>query len=132
MVRAGQEETPFQLFVKAYLDKKYTEALRLFENLPAEDKTDENILFLKANTLLAANQTQAAIAILDKICLDKSSRYTTEAQWYLGLALLKNGDWKTAKSIFSFIKTAANGQLQHAAEAGEILRTHSGSTKPSR
>ncbi len=119
MVRAENEDGEFQKMLSAYLKNDHGAALQFFEKLPAEDKFNENVLFLKANSLLATNQTDAAILILEKICDDITSRFLAAAQWYLALAYLKNGQKREAEMELKFIKTA-NGH-PFSARAGQIL-----------
>lgn len=122
MLRSDDEPDAFQNFLAAYLRGSHAEALRLFENLSEEDKSNENIQFLKTNSLLATGQAATALPILESICLDKGTRFLTEAQWLLALAYLKTGDLKNARSTLNFVKTAAGGRLPHAKQAAEILK----------
>ena len=107
--------------MQSYLQSDFKTTLAKFEALSNEDKGNENILFLKANALLATNQTELAIKILDKICLDKTSNYLIDAQWYEGLAYLKLGNLDKAKSRLQFISTANNGKHPYAKEANRLL-----------
>ena len=121
LVRAFPENDPFSLFVKAYLAQDYKKALTQFDAQSEEDKNNENILFLKAMALLGDNQTSAALAILDKICSDKTSTYLPDAQWYAGLACLKKNDVKAAKRYFKEIVNSKNGNHPYAGQAKDLL-----------
>ncbi|HAD12724.1 MAG TPA: hypothetical protein DCF33_09835 [Saprospirales bacterium] len=123
LARAASDDDPFTQFVQAYLNRDFKNALKKFEMLSDEDKTNENILFLRANALLATNQASAAIPILDKICSDKTSTYLPDAQWYAGLAYLKANDLKRAKSYFKEIAASSRGKHPYAEKATKLLNT---------
>jgi TolA-binding protein len=116
------EETPdaFQLFLSAYLRGEYARSLKLFENLPEEDRGNENILFLKANALLADNQTDAGVALLENLEKGNMFSYTAEARWYLALARLKKGETAEAKKLLEQLAKTPRGPYQ--SEAAQLLR----------
>ncbi|MBK8556326.1 MAG: tetratricopeptide repeat protein [Lewinellaceae bacterium] len=115
MLRADDSPDAFQQFVAAYLRGEHNEALRLFEDLSAEDKSNENIQFLKANSLLAVGKTDAAITVFEKISAERNGKYALEAQWFLGLAKLKKGDLVGAETIFRELGKGKNSPYQAAA-----------------
>ncbi len=90
------EATPFDRFQQAYWEGKHEAALADFEELAPALKSNDNLLFLKANSLLAVGNAKAASAIFEGIIANGRSRFKAEAAWYLALAYLKMGEQKKA------------------------------------
>jgi tetratricopeptide (TPR) repeat protein len=118
-VRGEDNDEPFSAFVNAYLKSENEAALVCFEKLSAEDKSNLNILFFKANSLLAVGKTDAAILIFEKILTDKTARYAPESRWFLSLAYLKKDNLTKAKLILKTVAVDATNRFQK--EAKEVL-----------
>jgi tetratricopeptide (TPR) repeat protein len=91
------EMTPFEHFQSLYSTKKYAEAIKAFELLDPAMKSNDNVLFLKANALMATDKIGLASILLDKIIRKKNSRYLPEVYWYMALCELKKGKFEKAK-----------------------------------
>ena len=95
--RSSEDDaTPFDRFQQAYWEGKHEAALTAFEELAPSLKNNDNLLFQKANSLLAVGDAKAASAILEKIIANGRSRFRLEAKWYLALSYLKMGEQKKA------------------------------------
>lgn len=108
-VRDEQNPSPFEQFLQQYWEKQYLPALQAFEKLAAELQSNDDVLFLKANALLATGQTAAATALFEGIISRKTARFVQQADWYLALCFVKNGDLLRAKKALQAIAA----QLDH-------------------
>lgn len=108
-VRDEQNPSPFEQFLQQYWEKQYLPALQAFEKLAVELQNNDDVLFLKANALLATGQTDAAAALFACIISRKTSRFGQQADWYLALCDLKKGELVRAKKALQAIAT----QLDH-------------------
>lgn len=97
--RGGAGMAPAERFLDHYWNDRYTEALALFETLDAGDKTNDNLLFVKANCLLATGRAAEALPLLESILRNDRSRYMAEARWYLALAYLKAEQDRKARDL---------------------------------
>ena len=93
------EATAFDRLQQAYLESKHEAALAAFEELAPALKRNDNLLFLKANSLLAVGNARAASAVFEGIIANGRSRFKAEAVWYLALAYLKMGEQRKAYSL---------------------------------
>ncbi len=81
-IRALGELSPYDLFVSLYWAGKYSEALDAYEKLNEEIKQNSNVLFIKANALLAQKKYTDAIALFSVVKSDPKSRYAEIAVDY--------------------------------------------------
>ena len=81
----------------------YEKTLSGFEKLLSEEENDD-IAFYYANALLANEQIEKAIPILQKIILNNQSKYLIRAKWLLGLALVDQQEYLEAKQILESIQ----------------------------
>lgn len=120
-VRAAEDEAePFDRFQRAYWESRYKETLVAFEELSPALKNNDNLLFVKANSLLAMDRADEAIDILEKIIANERSRYVAESKWYLALGLLKNGEMGRSKRQLEVI--AADENSPRREEAVKVLQ----------
>lgn len=112
-VRDDQNLSPFEQFLQFYWNQQYQLALQSFEKLDQVLQTNDDVLFLKANALLATGQSKAAQAGFESILEHKTSRFVPQVNWYLALCYLKNGDIKLTKKILNQISTD-NPHHKHA------------------
>jgi hypothetical protein len=96
-VRDDQNPSTFEQFLQLYWEKKAVQALQVFEKLDTTLQTNDDVLFLKANALLVAGQTDAAQSIFGAIIRRNESRFCPQAAWYFALCLLKKEDLLQAK-----------------------------------
>lgn len=108
-VRDEQNPSPFEQFLQQYWEKQYLPALHAFEKLTVELQNNDDVLFLKANALLATGQTAAAAALFEGIIVRQTSRFEQQADWYLALCFVKNGELVRAKKALQAIAA----QLDH-------------------
>ena len=74
--------------MESYQKEDYATALQKFEAIPG---VDENYLIYKAICLLETEQTEEAIALLEKLVANgEGTEYHQQACWYLALAYLCN------------------------------------------
>lgn len=111
-VRSSREKSNYELFKHYYINNKYDKALAAFELLNDLEKSNEQILFIKANIFIATNKINEAQSIIFNLKENPQSAYTNEIYWYLGLCYIKQGELYKAKSTFNSIrgsfKTKAN------------------------
>lgn len=88
--------------IQSYLDGNYAEASKSFNTLYAEDPNDIYLLY-QASSKQANNELSAAIDLYDQVIANGDSKYTEQATWYKGLALLENGNKVEAKKVFTSI-----------------------------
>jgi len=110
-LRGDPEPTPSEKFQQLYWDGKYREALTEFESLSAPVKDNDNLLFLKAECLMALGKVEEAVPAYALILKSDKSRYIEVSAWHLALAYLKMG--KTAQ---------AKTQLQEIGRSGSKWR----------
>ncbi len=119
-VRApGVELTPFDRFQQAYWEDRHEEALTAFETMTPALKGSDNLLFVKANSLLATGKAEEAAGILEQIIANGRSRYAGEARWYLALAYLENGTPGKARQQLQTLASDAASPRQ--ADAKKLL-----------
>lgn len=104
-VRDDQNPSPFEQFLQFYWNQQYQLALQSFKKLDQELQTNDDVLFLKANALLATGQTRVAAALLEGIISRKTSQFEQQADWYLALCFVKNGELVRAKKALQAIAT---------------------------
>ena len=82
-----------------YEGEQYKEALAFFNQLP---QANDNILMFKAISKLELDDLAGAKADL-KTLIDKKGKLANTAQWYMGMALAKEGQLEQAKSYFQIL-----------------------------
>ncbi len=112
-------QSAFDKFQQLYWEHQYAGALNAFEALDPVLRQNDNLLFMKANLLLATGQTDQAAALLEAILLNNRSRYLEEARWYEMLCYLKKGDWPAVKLRLKRI--LAIPDAPHGKEAARLL-----------
>lgn len=108
--------TPEETFYQLYWDARYTEAITTFGQLEPESKAKGDLRFLKANCLLAKNETASAISILKS---PGRTRFADEAEWLLALAYLRNGNLNGAEDLLQGI--ASNTSSPKRTSAAKLL-----------
>ena len=119
-LRGAAEPSPLEKFQQSYWDDKYRDALAQFGNMPATAQTNDNLLFIKAECLLAAGKTDEAALIFELILKNDRSRYMEAAAWHLALAYLKLGDTAQARLQLQQVRQTATSPWQ--SDAAVILK----------
>lgn len=119
-LRGGTAASPEEKFQQHYWDDHYSDALAQFDNLPATAKTNDNLLFIKAECLLAVGKADEAALILELILKNDRTRYMEAAAWHLALARLKLGDTVQARLQLQQIRQSATSPWQ--ADAATLLK----------
>lgn len=102
--RGAAEPLPAERFQQLYWDDRHREALVAFGAMTTADQNNDNLLFLKANCLLATGKTDDAAALLEQILRNDRTRFMAEARWYLALSYLKSGRAEQAKNLLRSIE----------------------------
>ena len=112
----GNIDAEKQAFI-TYENKKYSEALKQFKAL-YEETSKSYFLLYQANCLMALNNMQQAIPLLEKHS-NEDTPLAIRSKWYLSLAYLKEGNKEKAKELLTeviseggFKSTAATRLLQ--------------------
>ena len=118
--RGEAEQSPSDRFLQLYRDGDYREALAAFDSLGASAKNNDNLLFLKANCLLATGKSVAAGDLLENILRNDNSRFGAQIGWYLALSRLHAGRTKEAESLLRRI--SADPGSPRRADAERLLQ----------
>lgn len=94
--RGDENLSTLQQFQKAYWENDYTNAARLFPQVPEQYRSNDNYRFMYANALLANGNIDKAIPFFKEIIEQNKSRYRTESMFSLALAELKKNNKKEA------------------------------------
>jgi predicted Zn-dependent protease len=95
---------------QAYEDGAYQKAFDLFRQLasPSDPYRYNDLLFYRANTLIALNRSAEAIPMLELIIQVNETSHLTSAKWFLALAYLMNDQETKAKPLLEEVaKTPA-------------------------
>jgi FimV-like protein len=111
---------PLSQAMREYQQRDYAQALPILERLLGEGSSEDTTLFFKGNASLALDQAPEAIHTFESILADPLHPYYKEAQWYLALAYLQDGERKEAKAqLKSVVKDSSHPHYQ---EASELLK----------
>lgn len=101
---SGSGSYDFDRGMVDFKEGKYQEALALWEPLLEENPTGDTLLYFVAMANLELNQNTVSQDYLMQILSGTSSNFEQDAQWYLALIYLKNGETEKAKNLFSSSK----------------------------
>lgn len=118
--RGADEPSPSERFQQLYWDGDYRSALAAFDLLDLSAQKNDNLLFLRANCLLATNQAKEAGLLLETILRNDRSRFMAQAHWYLALSRLQTGRRKEAEVLLRQI--AADPGAPRRVDAQRLLR----------
>lgn len=116
LIRGAATPSPSERFQQLYWEDKHREALAAFLTMSETDKKNDNLLFLKANCLLATGQADEAAALLEQIIRNDRTRFMAEARWYLALSYLRSGRNEQAKNMLLDIEADTGSPRQGDAE----------------
>ncbi len=108
-------EDPYQL----YESGQYQKANASFEKLLLKNPDDAQLRFYAGLSYLNAGLTAEAISHLSQVADIKDFAFLGAANWYLGLAYLKEDRPKKAIEIFKFLEKNNDG---YATRADELLQ----------
>ncbi len=112
------QEGTYTSAVVNYRNGNYIAAASVFSSVLVKDPTSPSVRFFLGLTDIALNEYDQAIPLLEDVVASESD-YGKEAQWYLGLAYLKNGNKQKAAEYFEQL-SANKGFYQDRSE--KILR----------
>ncbi len=118
--RGTSQTSPSEQFQQLYWDGDYRSALAAFDSLDLSAQKNDNLLFLRANCLLANGQAKEAGVLLEAILRNDRSRFMGQAGWYLALSRLQTGRRKEAEVLLRQI--AADPEAPRRADAQRVLR----------
>lgn len=104
--------------VMALYDKqKYADALKEFDKYIQDNPQDYNVLFYRGITHMKMDQSESAVADFEEV-ISGNSLLHDQAEWYLGLAYLKNNQKKEAADLFFAI---AGKDTEYSEKANTIV-----------
>ena len=106
--------------ISFYDKKEYAEANTNFDSFLSKDPNNIVVSLYAGISHLAAEETNKAIPLLQKVIADQNDNYTESAQWYLALAYLKNGNKQKAKTLLEEIRNTPGHENRE--EAKGLLR----------
>lgn len=119
-VRGEGALTPEEQFRQYYWEGEYRLALESFEAMGEYGRSNDNLLFLKANCLLHAGRGEEAAILLEGIIREGRSRFRSQAPWYLALSRLQSGEKEVAETLLRRI--AADPGSPRQADADRLLK----------
>ncbi len=117
--RGGNELSMLDQFRQNYWDGKYKEAVFIFSKLGASYQGNDNLRFMYANALAGIGQVEPAQLELINIINHHHSVYGEQAQWYVALLYLKQGDMVNARKYL--LNCIESSEGYHKKEAKELL-----------
>jgi len=115
---AGNEGVLWIPAVTSFNQGDYDRALELFTAISASGPSLTPPRFYSGLSHLALGNTGEAVRILEDVMISKGE-FTKEATWYLGLACLKEGNYKKASECFT---TLAGQPGYYSERSARILR----------
>lgn len=104
-LRGKDEITSYSKFMQSYLASNYNETLSAFDSLSVLLQKNDNVLFIKANALMAMTQIDEAQVLFSSIIDRNKSRYINASKWFLAMCYLKKNKIEEAKKIFSEVES---------------------------
>lgn len=108
-----------QSAMEAYNVQDYTTAITHFEDFLQGESAHVPALFYSGVSYLALAEVGKAIQNLQKVTQIQDPTYAISAQWYLGLAYLKQNNTEQARKIFSSLKESGSS---YASKADTVLQ----------
>ncbi len=117
--RGDNDLSPIDQFRTYYWNGRYKEAIKVFSTLGPQYQNNDNLRFVYANAVAVEGDYEVAQLELVNIINHKKSIYLDEAQWYLGLLYMQQGDMTNAGKYFKNCVIAVEGK--HKKEAKDLL-----------
>ncbi|HJW30026.1 MAG TPA: tetratricopeptide repeat protein [Saprospiraceae bacterium] len=118
--KGEHERTQLDQFNAFYWKGNYAGAVSLYDSLPVELQSNDNVRFRYANALLAEQQTDKASLILENIVRNHQSHYTAESEWLLALCAIRQHEPGKAKDYLTHYIADVNAL--HKPEARRIIK----------
>ncbi len=93
-----------QLALSDYENGDYLKAIESLEGLVEKENKDDHRFYL-ANALLATDQTNRAIIVLNKMLQGNTSRFLNDAKWLLALSYLRKEQATDARPLLKDLLT---------------------------
>jgi len=106
---------------KAYWEKNYNEVLELWNKLSDFNQKNGNLIFLKANALMATGSVAEAGDDFEQLLNLKGHRFKQAAEWYFALAKIYLNETSEAKEILH--KITQNSSHKYKAKAEKLLES---------
>jgi tetratricopeptide (TPR) repeat protein len=100
----------------------YQEAIPIFEQVSRSEPQNATAQFYLGIAQLCLNQTDPAIAQLQRVISIGENPFVEPAQWYLGLAALKSGNLDQANAIFDNLRAESRNYKQQSSELLNSLK----------
>lgn len=101
---------------------EYPEALAAWQPLLAQATANDTLSYFAGVALLASQQPQKAESYLRQVARTGQSAYAGPARWYLGLALLLNGQQAEAREVLSELLATENPYREKSRELLEKIQ----------
>jgi FimV-like protein len=111
---------PLAQAMQEYQQRDYAQALPILNRLLGEGSSEDTTLFFMGNVSLALENSPDAISSFRRITANPKHPYYREAQWYLALAYLQDGEKSEAKEQLQSIVTDTSHP--HHQQATELLK----------
>lgn len=118
-VRGQGDLSPREKFELAYWEKEYEQLVLLWRSLTDAQKSNKNLLFLKAVALAENGFITEAKSDFEQLVQQKKHRFVQQSEWYLALITLYENDHITAKN--SLILISKNTNHKHYQDAVDLL-----------
>lgn len=90
------DEYDFQVAMIDYKTGKYKDAIEKWELLRKGNEGNDTLNYFLGSAYLALGDANASLSFFDQVINSKSTTFLSDAYWYKGLALLKQGKKKEA------------------------------------
>ena len=115
----GTLDATFRKAVEQYNNKKYDEAISLFEQVLKEDTTRMDANLMNGLSNFEVHQYNKADSSFNKIIKNRDNLYLQQAQWYLGFCFLMTNKNDKAVALY---KKIIKQQGYYSKKAEKILR----------
>ena len=107
-------QTDNYAFEKAMVDyktKQYAKALESWQALLNSNPGSDTLQYFIASAYLAMDETKKAIPYFEKVTAHPGSEFLSDARWYLGLALIKEGRAAEGKKLIELTDKPEKSEL---------------------
>ena len=117
--RSTQENNALIEASIAYKQKKYAEAINLFNQIPDTNEFHSNILLAKGICLMELDKNKEALPFFQQLIQSKDALFEEHAIWYAAMIHLKQNELEQSKSLL--IKLSEEEGNYYQEKAQEIL-----------
>jgi len=121
IVRGEDSVSELKLAMIEYEFENYAETVLILQKLLQDDPENTTALFYSGISNLFLDKPAQAIEQLKKVIWSSENDFKTQAEWYLGLAFLKNEDFENARKTFNKIISEDHRYKQKSIEILELL-----------